>query len=164
MIVQQQQYTDSDYAFISLQFKGKRGYPESFLKNPVKSIIKERKPCNVFGGIIRIKSTNSEYKYVIVQGRYTGKWSFPKGHININETPLECSKREIYEETGINNLPYPTDFIKINYGSYFIFDISNEIPLVSRDTNEIMDTKWATVDEIKNLSVNADIGLYIHPK
>ena len=29
------------------------------------------------------------------------KWSFPKGHIEEGETPLECAKREFYEETHV---------------------------------------------------------------
>jgi 8-oxo-dGTP diphosphatase len=31
-----------------------------------------------------------------------GEWSFPGGHLEINETIEECGKREVLEETGIN--------------------------------------------------------------
>lgn len=31
-----------------------------------------------------------------------GEWSFPGGHLEINETIEECGKREVFEETGIN--------------------------------------------------------------
>ena len=50
-----------------------------------------------YGGIIKCTTTG---KYLLVKG-FTGKWSFPKGHREKNETPLDCAKREIYEETGI---------------------------------------------------------------
>lgn len=31
-----------------------------------------------------------------------GEWSFPGGHLELNETIEECGKREVLEETGIN--------------------------------------------------------------
>jgi 8-oxo-dGTP diphosphatase len=31
-----------------------------------------------------------------------GEWSFPGGHLEMNETIEECGKREVFEETGIN--------------------------------------------------------------
>ena len=37
------------------------------------------------------------------------KWNFPKGHIEDGETPLDCAKREFYEETHIklkDNTPF----------------------------------------------------------
>jgi len=30
-----------------------------------------------------------------------GEWSFPGGHLELNETIDECGKREVFEETGI---------------------------------------------------------------
>ena len=30
-----------------------------------------------------------------------GEWSFPGGHLELNETVEECGKREVFEETGI---------------------------------------------------------------
>jgi 8-oxo-dGTP diphosphatase len=31
-----------------------------------------------------------------------GEWSFPGGHLELYETPEECGKRELLEETGID--------------------------------------------------------------
>ena len=52
-----------------------------------------------------------DYKYVVTFVRYNDKWIICKhknrdtwensgGHIELNETPIEAAKRELYEETG----------------------------------------------------------------
>ena len=54
----------------------------------------------------------SHYKYVVVCSSYQGKWILSKhrerdtwetqgGHVESGETPLECAKRELFEESGI---------------------------------------------------------------
>ncbi len=53
------------------------------------------------GGIV----INNHSQVLIVNNK--GKsWTFPKGHIETNEDPLTAAKREIYEESGIDNLKY----------------------------------------------------------
>jgi len=49
----------------------------------------------VYGTII----VSPDDKFLVVKGRQTGKWSFPKGHSYLEETELECALRETYEET-----------------------------------------------------------------
>lgn len=54
------------------------------------------------------------YKYTVICTSYQGKWVLSKhkkrdtwetqgGHIEENETPLECAKRELLEESGIKD-------------------------------------------------------------
>jgi hypothetical protein len=151
-------------AFNSLAFKGKRGYSNIFLKGAqtehTASLIPGQLQNKTYGGILQLKPLTGPIKYALVQGRYTEKWSFPKGHINEGETSTQCSFREIAEETGITLLPEPIQLIKLGYGNYYIFDIDFEIPLNPLDTNEIMDAKWVTLSEMDSLSLNADVSLF----
>lgn len=141
-------------AFKSLSFRGKRGY----IKNTMMRNMEERQ--KTYGGIIRVKYEGG-YKYGLVQGRYTGKWSFPKGHINEGETGIECTLREILEETGIEELPKAKDFMNVGYGNYFVFEMDEEVKMVARDKKEIMDTKWVTLEEMEKMLLNADVSIYL---
>jgi len=149
-------------AFYSLSFRGKRGYSTDNLNKCggfclKREVIKQK----TYGGILYIKGeSGEETEYALVQGRYTGKWSFPKGHSNEGEHPFECTLREVAEETGIDKLPEPIEYLQVGYGNYFMFKLDKRLPLIPRDTNEIMDTKWVTLDEMEGMSLNADASLY----
>jgi 8-oxo-dGTP pyrophosphatase MutT (NUDIX family) len=117
------------------------------------------KRAPTYGAILCINA-NKEPLYALVQGRYTGKWSFPKGHANEGEQPMECTMREVGEETGIDTLPNPIDYIKVGYGHYYVFNLKEQIPLIPRDHKEIIDTKWVTLEEMDQLSLNADVNMY----
>jgi len=118
--------------------------------------------AKVYGGILRVSHSDPrKEQYAIVQGRYSGKWSFPKGHSNQGELPLECTIREIEEETGIQQLPDPIETVRFGYGFYHIFSLDEPIPLRPQDTYEIMDTKWATIDDMDQLSLNVDVSRFV---
>jgi hypothetical protein len=146
-------------AFKSLLFRGCKGYATPFLtKNP--EPLKKLQPTKTFGAILCFKTSNNQTKYALVQGRYTGKWSFPKGHSNEGETPLNCALREVAEETGIDKLPHPIEYKSLGYGSYYVFNLKDQPPLIPRDTKEIMNTKWVTLEEMETMEVNADVSLF----
>lgn len=55
-----------------------------------------------------------EYKYTVICSNYKGKWILSRhkkratwetqgGHIEDGETPIECAKRELFEESGIKD-------------------------------------------------------------
>lgn len=46
---------------------------------------------------------------VLVVNQKGQSWSLPKGHINEGESTLDAAKREIYEESGINQLELLSD-------------------------------------------------------
>ena len=118
--------------------------------------------ARVYGGILRVSHSDPrQEQYAIVQGRYSGKWSFPKGHSNEGELPLECTIREVEEETGIKNLPDPIDTMRFGYGNYHVFSLPDPIPLIPQDTYEIMNTMWATIDDMGLLSLNVDVSRFV---
>jgi 8-oxo-dGTP pyrophosphatase MutT (NUDIX family) len=169
-------------AFSSLSFRGKRGYqqPYNFITNKMeitdetscrdfkallegsvnrksekKAQQQQKERSKVYGAILRCSTVNRT-SYALVQGRYTGKWSFPKGHSDGDESPYQCALRELNEETGLTELPNPVDFVKIGFGNYYIFEVDQEYELKPKDTNEVMDTKWASLEELKNMTLNVD--------
>lgn len=85
-----------------------------------------------------------------------GKWAFPAGHIEPNEAIYEGAKRETYEETGCTvelKKAFPV-FLKNTNDSkivmmHFLSDLVNEEN--SYDKDEILETKWISIDEIKNM-------------
>lgn len=144
-------------AFQSLSFRGKKSTTPKKMSLPPESA----PPYKTAGGILRYKTKFNEYCYALVQGSYHKKWSFPKGHINDNEKMFDCTLREIGEETGIDILPPPTTSLQIGFGYYYIFDIEEDYPLCPRDKKEIMNTMWATIEEMQELDTNADVSQFV---
>lgn len=137
--------------------EGKRPSKLQFREQKEQKEQKER--SKVYGAIIKCSNANRT-SYALVQGRYTGKWSFPKGHSDGDESPYQCALREVNEETGITSLPNPIDCLKIGFGNYYLFEVENEYELKPRDTNEIMETRWVTLEEMREMTLNVDASYY----
>ena len=138
-------------------------------KTDNKLIFKERETREIkhnysrircYGGIIS-SIIDNKVKYILVKGRYSGKWSFPKGHLNKGETTYECTLREIREETGLENLTESLGTIQLCYGEYNLFIVEEEVELNPRDKNEIEEAKWFSVEEMNGLKMNADAGEFV---
>ena len=151
-------------AFQSLAFRGRSHGPSQqsiFSRTPLRLRPAALNPAHkTYGAIILAAADDGQIRYALVQGRYTGKWSFPKGHANEGEAPLDCTLRELAEETGLEILPEPIEYIQVGYGNYHVFHLAHQPPLTPRDTNEIMDTRWVTLDEMRALPLNADASIF----
>lgn len=110
----------------------------------------------VYGAICK----NNSDKFLLIQGRKTGRWSWPKGHIHYGEKVYDCVMREVWEETGISNLPLPDTSLKLKSGEYFLYKFKDETPaLHPNDISEVMDIGWFSIDEIRNNSRNCNIDV-----
>ena len=87
-----------------------------------KEKIREELQCRVLP-----LNTLETYKYTVICTSYEGKWVLSKhkkrntwetqgGHIEDGETPIECAKRELFEESGIRDADiYPVcDYVGYN--------------------------------------------------
>ena len=59
--------------------------------------MKFEKSC---GALVYRKKEN-QTELLLLKHRYGGHWSFPKGHVEGNETEHETALREVKEETGL---------------------------------------------------------------
>lgn len=67
--------------------------------------MKHEKSC---GAVVYFQD-QEQRKYLLIQHQNGGHWSFPKGHVEKNETEAETALREIQEETGLT-VELDTDF------------------------------------------------------
>jgi ADP-ribose pyrophosphatase YjhB (NUDIX family) len=93
------------------------------------------------------------------------EWEIPKGRKNINETPIDCAKREFEEETNINindvNILERVSNIDEEYiGTnmykykhiYYLASTNNIIKINKQDYYEIGDIQWLSIpDAIKKI-------------
>ncbi len=59
--------------------------------------MKKEKSC----GAVVYWLENNNPLYLLLKHKNGGHWSFPKGHVEKDETEIETARREIKEETGL---------------------------------------------------------------
>jgi 8-oxo-dGTP pyrophosphatase MutT (NUDIX family) len=102
---------------------------------------------------------NKHRQVLLVQGAETGKWSFPKGHLEKGESPIQTALREFYEETGLNLKKTPHRILankNIGNEKYYRFYgivLKNEEDAVFtiNRPNEILKISWKSLEEIQEL-------------
>jgi len=73
-------------------------------------------PFEKSAGAIIFRKANNEIYYLLLhypstkRGAESDYWDFPKGHIEKGEKEIETVKREVEEETGLQDLRFIKDF------------------------------------------------------
>ena len=121
-------------------------------------MINKTKYTQCAGGIV----INNNKDVAIVNQNHES-WSLPKGHIDKGELILDAARREIYEETGIENLQYIKELgsysrYKIGLDGkddlselkiiYIYLFISNQVNLVPKDPHNPF-AIWAKIEKVK---------------
>lgn len=88
----------------------------------------------------------------------SGHWSFPKGHVEGNETEVETATREIKEETGIDVIIDPTFREIVSYSPkkdtqkivvYFIARAKNTDYIPQEE--EISEIRWVELGRVNTV-------------
>ena len=99
---------------------------------------------------------------LLVCGRRSGKWSFPKGHKIRSETYLNCALRETQEETGLDlSESTPVAYHKLSVGEYFFFEMEEEVETDVQDTTEVIEARWVPLQDIADLPCNVDVNNFL---
>lgn len=100
---------------------------------------------------------------LLVKGRRTHKWSFPKGHRIGCESYLKCALRETLEETGVDlSGQIPVAYHKLSVGEYFFFEVAEELETHIRDAREVMETSWVSIENMRSMKCNVDVNKFLH--
>jgi len=55
-------------------------------------------------GVVVVRETGEGWRFLLLRAYHY--WDFPKGRVEVGEDPLTTAKREVREETGINDLEF----------------------------------------------------------
>lgn len=55
------------------------------------------------GGVVFRRSPDGQVRYLLIRDSYAN-WGFPKGHLEPREPPAEAARREVAEETALDDL------------------------------------------------------------
>ncbi len=103
-------------------------------------------------GAIVYRKHHGNTEILLIKHVNSGHWSFPKGHVEANETEVETALREIKEETGIDVIIDPTFRETVSYSPkkdtqkvvvYFIAKAKNYEYVPQEE--EISDIKWVEI-------------------
>ena len=132
-----------------------RQFLTNYMKNS--SMLTNKKEVEVVAAVIY----QGDLFYVVqrpFKGEVGGKWEFPGGKIEANESKEEALKREIKEELNLDlkiekflltsNHEYKTFKIKLHF---FLCSIQDGKPLLNEHINE----QWIHKKEMKNIDLAA---------
>ncbi|HBA45632.1 MAG: NUDIX hydrolase [Candidatus Nomurabacteria bacterium GW2011_GWF2_40_31] len=114
-------------------------------------------------GVIPVFKENNNFLFCLIH-EAEGHWGFPKGHQDAGESEEETAKRELQEETGINNVildkksfieKYSFERASIQYNKsakYFIGFVSSITATTPENfKKEILELRWVNYNEAKQL-------------
>lgn len=141
--------------------KGDARQPPSYRSG----VMKTTTPTIPGAGVIlfRFRDGTSEPEFLLLKGRDTGVWSFPKGHPELadNGEAYQTATRETYEETGYK---YDEDYhicggsIRFGKRPYWVGYLSStRLPRLTY--REHLCYAWYTKAELERSGINANLDV-----
>ena len=100
------------------------------------------------------------HSFLVVKGKSSNIWSFPKGRTNYEEEDENlCAERELFEETGIRISTKGLPKIVIGRNIYFIKHTKKEEfqNFHIHDEYEVAEVSWKAIHELRTLVCNKDL-------
>ena len=91
-------------------------------------------------------------------------WGFPKGKVNEGEDPLDCARREIYEEVGYIVKDHQVSKSRFfqhkknsgkRVGMFVVLDVEKDFEFEPRVIKEIGDIQWWPLSMVKEFTSSA---------
>ncbi len=109
-------------------------------------------------GAVVYRKYHGNIEILLIKHVNSGHWSFPKGHVEADETEVETAKREIMEETSIEALIDSTFRETVSYSPkkdvqkevvYFIAKAKNTNFVLQK--SEVSEAKWVDINYAYNI-------------
>ena len=109
-------------------------------------------------GAIVYRRFHGNVEILLIKHVNSGHWSFPKGHVEGNETELETARREIKEETGLDVILDQTFRETVSYSPtrdtqkvvvYFLA-LARNYDYV-RQEEEIAEIRWVDITRVPGM-------------
>ena len=117
--------------------------------------MKREKSC----GALVYRVENDELMLLLLRHRHGGHWSFPKGHVEGDETEVQTALREVLEETSLHVTLQPSFRHTVEYFPkpgvkklvvYFLGEASPDEEAIKQE-EEIGELRWVRLDEAFDL-------------
>ena len=112
------------------------------------------------GGVVFRRGQEGEPRFLLIRDSYEN-WGFPKGHLEVGEPPADAARREVAEETGLEDLALHGPIRVIDwyfrfrgqtihkYCHFFLFESRHGDPVPQADEG-ITDCAWHPLEAARD--------------
>jgi phosphohistidine phosphatase len=114
-------------------------------------------------GVIPLRRTSSHTEVLLVTTRGSGRWTIPKGVVDLDATPIESAVKEAYEEAGVRGCAVEESVGSYRYRKWggecvvevFILEVTEVLENWPEESERTR--RWMTPDEAIDAVANEEL-------